>query len=223
MGKRTNVVIGALLVCLYFSGELFAQGAKLRNAEALILKGAYPQAIKECKTILTHHHRATVRAKAYYLSGVCLLKEQGYKDARDNFQAILRKHPSSKYCDEAMLGIADSYFLAADFKQASKQYARFLRKFPHSELVSVARMHLEQSKEGRHFANSYFSVQVGCFASKGNAEKLRNELIDRGFQAYILEYPSDNLLRVRVGKYDNRLQAEFLEQKLKVEGFSTKV
>lgn len=205
------------------STEILAQSEALKKVETLILQDAYSQAVRECEKILVHHQRATIKAKAHYLLGICLLKEARFEEARKNFNKILQRYARSKFYDDACLGIADSYFLAGDFKQASISYKQFLQDFPRSELASIAGTHLEQSTQGKHFANSYFSVQVGCFTNKSNTERLRDKLIDRGHQAYILELPSDGLYRVRVGRFSNRLQAELLEQKLKAEGFPTKV
>ena len=69
----------------------------------------------------------------------------------------------------------------------------------------------------------YFSVQVGCFSRKKNAGKLREELIERGFRAYILELPGDELYYVRVGKFSNKSEAKSLEKRLKSKGYPTKI
>jgi cell division protein FtsN len=52
---------------------------------------------------------------------------------------------------------------------------------------------------------------------------LRDELIDDGYQAYVLNLPVDAFYRVRIGKFGSKLDAEFLEQKLKAKGFSTRI
>ncbi|MBL7085351.1 MAG: radical SAM protein, partial [Candidatus Omnitrophica bacterium] len=223
ISKKISAVIIMLLAFSFSAGQVFAQSASLKNAETLILKDAYQEAIKECKKILAHHHQATVRSKTYYLLGISLLKEAEYSQAREKFQAILKQFSRSEFCDDARLGTADSYFLAGDFKQAGKEYERLLQDFPRSELREIAREQQKLCKEGKGASNSYFSVQAGCFTNKTNAEKLRDELIDSGYRAYLLKLPGDNFSRVRIGKFSNRLQAEFLEQQLKSDGYSTKV
>jgi tetratricopeptide (TPR) repeat protein len=223
--RKMRVVIIVLLICFFQQEHLYvyAQSNALRNVEALVLKDAYAQAVKECEKILAHQHKSSIRAKTHYLLGICLLKEKKYEEARKNFTKILRRFSRSKYDDDAAMGVADSYFLAGDYEEAKKRYNAFLRNFMHSELTAIANKSLELCKQGRRYINSYFSVQLGSFAKKKNAEKLRDELINSGYQAYILSLPSDGLHRVRVGRFGNRLDAEFLEQRLKSEGYSTRV
>ncbi len=221
MIKKIGFLIGLFFVLTFSSGTCFAQS--LNNIEALILKEEYSQAARECEKILTHRHQSKIKSKAHYLLGICLLKEAKFDQARENFNIILRRFPRSKFCDDARLGIADSYFLRQDCKQASIKYEEFIHDFPRSQLSSIARRHQKLCKQGGPYANSYFSIQAGCFGKKGNAEKLRDELIDSGFQAYIVELPGEALCRVRVGRFSNRLQAEFLEQRLKSEGYPTKI
>lgn len=223
MIRIISLFIAVFLIFSSSAGYVYAQREAIKKVEALILQDKYTQAARECKRILAHHRQKTVKSKAHYLLGICLLKEGKFDQARKNFNIILRRFSHSKFCDDASLGIADSYLLQGDYKQASIRYGQFLQDFPRSELSSIARRHLEQCKQGKHYVSSYFSVQAGCFAKKKNAEKLRDELINSGYQSYILELPGDDLYRVRVGKFSNRLQAEFLEQRLKAEDFSTKV
>ena len=221
MIRKISFVIGLFLALIFSSGHLFAQS--LSNVEALILREEYSQAARECEKILTHRHQSKIESKAHYLLGICLLKEAKFDQARENFNIILRRFPRSKFCDDARLGIADSYFLSQDYKQASIKYEEFIHDFPRSQLKSIARRHQKLCKQAGPYASSYFSVQAGCFGKKGNAEKLRDKLIDSGFQAYIVELPSEALCRVRVGRFSNRLQAESLEQRLKSEGYPTKI
>lgn len=223
MVRKVKVFIVMLAVFFFSAGYLFAQTEALRKVETLVLKDDYAQAAQECKKILVHHHQAALSSKAHYLLGISQLKLGQYPQARENFEVILRKFSQSEFRDDASLGIADSYFLAGDFQKAQERYEQFLKDSSHSKLTSIARKHLEQCQQGRHFANSYFSVQVGCFSKKQNAEELRDRLINAGFQAYLLELPGENLYRVRVGKFSDRLNAEFLEQRLKSEGFPTKI
>ena len=220
--KITSAIIVSCVLFLQ-AGYLFAQGPALKNAEVLVLKDEYAQAAGECKKVLRAHPQAAIKAKAHYLLGICLLKTAKYAQARENFDIILNKYPRTKFCDKASLGIADSYFLAQDYKQAEKIYKQFLRNFRRSPLIDIAHRNLEQCREGKRYSNSYFSVQAGCFAQLINAKNLRDKLINDGHQAYILALPGEGLYRVRIGKFSTRLQAEFLEQKLKTEGFSTKI
>jgi tetratricopeptide (TPR) repeat protein len=222
MLKRLNLVwLVAILFC--FNGEPPASAGQLKDAEVLIMQNEYTRAARECKKVLSARTRTKIKARAYYLLGVCELKQGRFSQARKNFQAILRRFPRSPYCDDARLGIAHSYYLAQDFNQAGIRYSRFLQDFPRSQLAGIARNQLNICQKTEPVNNSYFAVQVGCFGNTRNAQRLRDELVDRGFQAYLLELPDEDFCRVRVGRFDTRLEAELLEQNLRARGYPTRV
>lgn len=221
--KQVSIVFALLFAYLSSAGHIFAENAAISNVEGLMLKDAYAQAARDCQKLLTTKRGVATRAKLYYLLGICLLKQDRFVEARKNFSIVIQRYSQSRFCDDASLGIGDAYFLAGDYEQAQNRYNKFVRDYPQSGLVSIARMHLEECQGAGNDTNSYFSVQLGCFSSKENAQKLRDDLINRGFQAYILALPSESFYRVRVGKFDNRLEAEFMEQRLKGQGYSTKV
>ncbi|MBN3038303.1 MAG: SPOR domain-containing protein [Candidatus Omnitrophica bacterium] len=222
MIRKTSLVI-FVIFCLigFFEGSLFADA--FRDIEALILKDSYNQAAKECIDIISGKYNSSIKAKAHYLLGLCLLKQGKYEQARKQFSNVVNRYFRSQYYDDASLGIADSYFISGECAQASNLYKEFLRDFPRSELTSIARTHLKQCAQGPTFNNSCFSIQVGCFSNKENADKLLSELSNQGYEAYILKLSNDDLHRVRVGRFSTRLEAEFLEQRLKAEGYATKV
>jgi len=175
--KITSAVLVMLCVLFLFSGNAFAANKVFRNAEALILKDSYSQAAKECERIIARNPRAKVKAKAYYLLGICLLKEGKFDQAKKNLNQLLRRYPGSKFCQQAKAALS----------------------------------------------RSSFSVQVGCFAKEANARRLRGELINLGFQAYISKLRGEDLYRVRVGKFAGRQDARSLEQRLKTRGYPTKI
>ena len=119
----------------------------------------------------------------------------------------------------------ETLMLKGEYSQAARECERFLAGRHRAAIESKAQYFLGICllKEASGYAGSYFSVQVGCFSNKTNAEKLRGKLISKGYQAYILELPGDDLYHVRVGKLSNRSQAGSLEQRLKAAGYSTKV
>jgi len=115
--------------------------------------------------------------------------------------------------------------LKGAYSQAARECERFLAGRHRAAIESKAQYLLGICllKETSGYAGSYFSVQVGCFGNKTNAEKLRVKLINKGYQAYILQLPGDKLYRVRVGKLSSRSDAGSLERRLKAAGYSTKV
>lgn len=69
-----------------------------------------------------------------------------------------------------------------------------------------------------------YSVQVGSFKSKRNADKLCNKLSACGYESYI-EIPVDSidkLYRVKVGKLGSKEESERLAARLRASGYRTK-
>jgi cell division septation protein DedD len=66
-----------------------------------------------------------------------------------------------------------------------------------------------------------WSVQLGSFARRDNADKLAGEVGGRGFQTYVLplNQSARTLYRVRVGPEDSRAGADKLVGRLKKAGF----
>lgn len=67
-------------------------------------------------------------------------------------------------------------------------------------------------------SNVLYRVQVGAFSDKTNAEKLKAELISKGYSAYIVNRAS--LYRVQVGAFTLRENSNNLAARLKALGYS---
>ncbi len=74
-------------------------------------------------------------------------------------------------------------------------------------------------------AEAYFSVQIGSFRNEDNAAALVADLKNKGYDVYIIspKEKGDNFYRVRVGRFSTKSEAQFTEDKLKKEGFPTKI
>ena len=71
--------------------------------------------------------------------------------------------------------------------------------------------------------NTFYSVQVGSFASSSNAERLLNRLLNSRYEAYIQKDETTKRSRVRVGRFSSRADADSLEERLKKDGYPTKI
>lgn len=62
-------------------------------------------------------------------------------------------------------------------------------------------------------------VQFGSFSNKSNAEDLRDQLQKKGYKAFVDEIRVDNMQiqRVRIGPFDEKIQAEAIRDKVIVE------
>jgi len=62
-----------------------------------------------------------------------------------------------------------------------------------------------------------WTLQLGAFSQRANAHRLRDQLRDKGYKAYVQEFPSQGMVRVYVGPELLRDDAESLRERLKKE------
>ena len=64
-----------------------------------------------------------------------------------------------------------------------------------------------------------YKVQLGAFSKEANAKKLKNDLINKGYKAFVTE--RGNMYRVQVGAFKNKANAENLKNELAGKGYQT--
>lgn len=104
---------------------------------------------------------------------------------------------------------------------APKQYV----KAPVTKAAPVSGIRQREPEEMDVMMAAAFSVQVGSFKNRRNAERLARKLASSGFESRI-EIPVkkyDNMYRVKVGRPASRVEAEALEARLKASGYTTKI
>jgi len=62
-----------------------------------------------------------------------------------------------------------------------------------------------------------YTIQVGAFSTEINAQKLANEIKDKGYEAYIVK--DKTLFKVQVGEFKSNQEAQNISQKLKELGY----
>lgn len=246
--NQTKIFLAACGLWLAACGSAFA--GSLNRAEALYLQGSYSESIDECAANITRNRE---RDKAYYLLGLNYLKINDTEKAREKLKIISDNFSDSQYLDAAKLAYADTYFIDQDYPAAQRLYEALTKS--NSKLQSAAYFRLAQCalksgqwQEARQYADIleqryplsleavssgelfkqnefFFTVQVGCFASFQNAQKLLNKLKTKNLDAYIdqLGSPGGVLYRVRVGKVKTRQEAETLKNLLDKEGYPTRI
>lgn len=241
-----------LVVILAFNNICFANEATLQRAWSYYLRGDYRKTASACRIISRDR---MLGEEGRYIMGLSLLKLGNLQGARKNFSFVLDNYPNSKIRDAVLLGIADSYYLEGKFDKAEEYCIRLLKNFPGTGYASIAclRMGESQRKQGKwekadssfykvvrdypfsleeRVARAYlkkktdfFSIQIGAFSKKGNAQKLSKLLRKKGYDGYIVKsYKKDRLIyRVRVGKFGTRKRADDEAAKLKKEGFTVRI
>lgn len=194
--------------------------------EKLFLEGKYDKAADESGKLIDARSRQ--RDELYYIKGLSELKLNRFSDARQSFEDIIAKYQRSKRIFDAYLGIGDSYFLEGNTDAASRSYNELLNRFPNDNNIAVVRSRIAESNRKPKSEDrplNPFSVQVGSFKSKSNAQRLVQKLSRQGYEAY-LAFPADagdRLYRVRVGKLKSKVEASALAAKLKRAGYNIKI
>ncbi|MGE5197534.1 MAG: SPOR domain-containing protein [Deltaproteobacteria bacterium] len=227
---------------------------ELDNIKISLLKCDYDSAIREGEKIMANAGQSQGTDELYYLLGLSYLKDGNYLRASDIFEIILNEFKSSRFREEAQLGLGDAYFLKNDCDKARKYYEGLLSASPNSKFAAAAYYRLSRCafKNGDSAqAEGYlqklklqfplnlevrlnqdltpsvaaYTVQVGSFSKKQNAENLTQKLIRKGYPAFLeaADMQGTTAYRVKVGSFNSRQDAVNLADKLFQEGYPTKI
>lgn len=191
----------------------------------------------------------------YYFLALSYMKDGNYLRASDIFEIILNEFKGTSFKEEAQLGLGDTYFLKGDYSKARQYYSGLLDMNPHTRFKAQAYYRLSQAsfkigdtqaakeyldKLKNEFPSSpernlekdlgsvsdiYYCVQIGSFANPGNANRLRDKIISKGYDAYVQEADLSGAksYRVRVGRLKSRNEVVSLEGKLSQDGYPTRI
>lgn len=204
-------IITILFLQLIFASLLFAG---IEDVHSFYLDKEYQKAIDEALGILNNFSTKKEEEEAYFYLGLSRMKVGSYKDARNDFRAIVDRFPDGAFAQRAFLAIGDCFFLEDNFTKASEVYKSFLENYPKSDVLhiayfrlgqtnlklgnwQIAKNYLNQLKE--RFPDSleakqaeellsreeFFTVQVAAFINQSSAQQLNDKLKNDGFDAYI--------------------------------------
>ena len=137
-----------------------------------------------------------------------IFKDRGIKK-RDNLYMLTQT--------EAPAVIVESFFCdsAADCELAEKKdVALEIAKGIHGGEINI--------KQDKPSGGFLYRVQTGAFRKKTNADRLMNELKEKGFAAFVTAVDVAGILyRVQVGAFSVKANAESMQSKLKASGYET--
>ncbi len=227
---------------------------KLEKVQEAYLRGEYTLSIERAEELIKAQEK-DIRMDALYIMGLSYLRNAQYERARRVLKRLLSQTPPASLREDAYLILADSFLLEDKINTAISRYKEMALDFPETLLMSLIYMRLgecyqkkakwQEAKEYFHKVKHlyprtieaeeaerilkdypvFFTIQVGAFREKENAQSLLRGLKRDGFNAYIEEFKKDGqgIYRVRVGRWDTRSEARYIEGKLKKKGFPTKV
>ncbi len=227
----------------------------LTQLQAAFLRKEYGQVAAKTQDLLSHSGGSVPKDDLLYLQGVSCLKLRDLEMTRSALNRLLADYPNSRWVAQASLALGDAYLAAGEPQKALEIYQKLLsdqRAEPlkpqvnfrlgqaqrelglwdkaKESLQSVAAQapkssEAAQAKDLLEKEDFYFSVQVGAFSSKGNAQRLKAEMERRGISAEVSEalMQGRRFYRVRVGRFGSRQEAQQQEQRLRADGFPAKV
>jgi len=152
-----------------------------------------------------------------------LLTEDG-ANANEKYQKIIQVFPRSKYADAAIFRIYSYYTAVADEKEAALYWNKLKTDYPNSsylasiEKVSSANYDEDEEKKTIPFKNENykFTIQVGAFSNNKNADALKADLEDSGYEVEVVEKNVGGTIFnvVYLGKFEDKKSAEKILEKV---------
>ncbi len=233
-------------------GTMQQRGA-IDDIRIAFLREDYPSVIKQVELLPKCNINKKDYYRAYYYLALSYLKQGEFDTARYFLRRLKAKGSRVEFIDEVNIKLAESYFLEGKYKRALELYKSFVEQYPKSQFLPVVYFRVGKiyQKLGKFteakakFAEirrlfplsfeaeqldktnideiSFFSVQVGAFYDRDNAENLKTELEEKDYDVSILktEKNGTNYFRVRVGSFTTSDEVQKYEKKLKEEGYRT--
>jgi cell division septation protein DedD len=300
--RAKSVLIVVSAVCVMSMMALCRTAVASSQSDSfkeMFLKGDYRGCGQEAARVIASGRRLD-SDESYYIAGLSFLKSGDFSAAEKMFSVLLNELHTSRFTDEARIGIGDSLWLKGDVSGARRRYEDFVRTRYSSKLKAGVyyRLYLAAKKNGRSsVAQEYrnklrvefpqspeavmeqdifpvgvstpvavaaplavpavvpsatvqqhtpteqkpmvisaadilvpqrgaYSIQVGAFSKKINADRLSRKLATDGYPSFIEQAVSKSgapVYKVRVGRFDDLSTARKQERKLSLEGYSTKL
>lgn len=152
---------------------------------------------------------------------------------RDGEQAIkiyydiALNHPDNEYSDDALFKIVQFFYAKGDYSRAKNEFEKLKTLYPSSPYARVNLRFLEGEtvslsdkislKPSDSKVNCNYSLQVGAFVDRKNAEKEKEFFEGRGYGVEIRTKFKDGklLYLVWVGCFYNRGEAEVIRSEIK--------
>ena len=142
-----------------------------------------------------------------------------FKKAEDIYGELIENNPNINLKAAILYRLSQCEFKQGNSSRGNEYLLKLRKDFPLSQELKLTRG-IPQIKPLTQGEDAY-SVQVGFFSNRENANNLKDKLSVKGYPAYLDQ--SSGGYRVRVGRFKTEKEALDLESKLSQEGFSTKI
>lgn len=184
--------------------------------------GNYLRASDIFEIILNEFHDSRLREQAQLGLADTLFLREDFVRAQNDYEELLKRDQNTHLKAQLFYRLSKLGFRTGD-TETGKEYAQKLKnEFPHNSESEFA---ADFCPIPRSASEMYYSVQVGAFSEKKNADTLTQKLLQKGYPAFIEESyaQAKTSYRVRVGKANTRQEAIVVEKQLAQEGYPTRI
>ena len=224
------------IIVSYSDDEIYWP-ARYWKCRSLIARGDYENAMKALRSLEKSAPKGIGKDMILMATGDCYLGMKDYEHAVTTYRSLIESMPDSQRVPSAHLLLAKSFQNLGKLQEAKKLYQKVIESYGQSIEAQQAQKYLNsffstQPKTGTKTQEpltksaSYFTIQIGAFSSKRNADTLAGRLRKKGYSINITPpvRGKNRLYKVTVGKFKTRSGALRAAQRLaKNEKLDTKV
>lgn len=214
-------------------GEIFAPTARQESSNYGIgYDGRIGMYVEEkdrswCSSSAANDNRAITIEVASDTTAPYAVNDKAYAALLDLLTDICKRNGIKKLlwkADKSLIGKVDQQNMTVHRWFANKSCPGDFLYERHSAIAAEVNKRLgaevdepEEKQPEQETEKKLYKVQVGAFAQKGNADKLKSDLTKEGFDTYIVTF--GKYYRVQVGAYAEKKNAEAMLAKLKKAGW----
>ena len=207
------VVWTYFVICALSFGLIkYAYALNLDNLKVNLLKGDYKAAISEGERLIARDPHSD---ELYYLLGLCYLKDGNYLRASDIFEVVINEFNSSRFSEEAILGLGDTYLLREDFEKARETYQGLIKGNPNTKLKAQIYYRLSEIgfKKGDTAQGQDYLIKLREKHPLAPEVRQNQDICPVGTKNFNFYYS------VQIGSFSNPVNASNLAQKLVASGY----
>ncbi|MDP2831057.1 MAG: SPOR domain-containing protein [Candidatus Omnitrophota bacterium] len=142
-----------------------------------------------------------------------------FQQAEDIYNKLIADDPNSSQKPAILYRLSQLEFKKGFHQKGNDYWFKLKRDFPLSPELRLTKGIASISIPANDLGE--YSIQLGFFANRVNADNFKSTLITKNYPAYVESFGSG--FRVKVGKFKSQKEALDLESKLSQDGFQTKV
>ncbi len=212
-----NFIVFATLL-FFFSEKSFSQEYNIVPLLKKVEEGKGSEVKEELQPLMK---RNPGDPSLLFLSA--LLTEDGAK-ANEKYQKIVQVFPKSKYADAALFRIYSYYTAVEDEKEAAIYRNKLKSDYPNSTYLAsiekISSANYDEKGEKKIVPsknqNYKFTIQVGAFSNSKNADALKTELEESGYEVEVIgKNVAGTIFNVVcLGKFEDKKSAEKILEKV---------